>query len=58
MDTIALNDGFKIYDADENSGKRLSGPAGSLQLVPIGCDSDGDAVIDELDDFPVDDTMS
>ena len=54
VDTISLNDGVKLYEADANSGKRLSGPASSLQLVPIGCDSDGDGIIDELDASPVD----
>lgn len=51
VDTIALNDGFKEFEAA--SGKRLLGPAGSLQLTPIGCDSDDDDVIDELDQCPV-----
>lgn len=54
VDTIALNDGFKEFEAA--SGKRLLGPAGSLQLTPIGCDSDDDGVIDELDVCPIEGT--
>jgi hypothetical protein len=52
VDSIALNDGYKEYDPV--TGDRLSGPIGSLQLTPVGCDSDDDGVIDELDDCPVD----
>jgi hypothetical protein len=52
VDSIALNDGLKEYDPV--TGDRLSGPIGSLQLTPVGCDSDEDGVIDELDLCPVD----
>ena len=52
VDTIALNDGFKVFDPV--TGDRISGPEGSLQLTPIGCDSDDDGVIDELDNCPID----
>ncbi len=51
VDTIALNDGFK--DFDPATGDRISGPRGSLQLTPVGCDSDDDGVIDELDSCPI-----
>jgi hypothetical protein len=53
VDSIALNDGFKDFDPE--TGDRISGPRGSLQLTPIGCDSDDDGVIDELDMCPLDD---
>ncbi len=51
VDSIALNDGFKDFDPD--TGDRLSSPRGSLQLTPVGCDSDDDGVIDELDECPI-----
>jgi hypothetical protein len=38
------------------TGDRVSGPEGALHLTPIGCDSDGDGFIDELDAFPLDET--
>ena len=56
VESIILNDGVSEYD--EATGDRVQGPDEHLLLTPIGCDSDGDGVIDELDGFPADDSMS
>ena len=56
VESIVFNDGVSEYsDAD---GDRVQGPDEHLLLTPIGCDSDGDGVIDELDAFPADDGAS
>ena len=58
VDWIALNDGVKVYDPED--GSLFSGPGGSIQLRPVGCDTDGDGFTDqeEIDagTDPLDDT--
>ena len=51
VESILLNDGVSEYDPAD--GDRVQGPDEHLLLTPIGCDSDGDLVIDELDACPV-----
>lgn len=52
VDWIALNDGVKVFDPED--GALVSGPTGSIQLRPVGCDTDGDGVPDVSDPFPLD----
>ncbi len=51
VESILLNDDVSEYDPVD--GDRVQGPDQHLLLTPIGCDSDGDLVIDELDSCPV-----
>ncbi len=55
VESIILNDGVSEYS--DATGDRVQGPDEHLLLTPIGCDSDGDGVIDELDTRPADDQV-
>ena len=46
-----LNDGLMVFEPV--TGDRESGPEGALHLTPVGCDSDGDTIIDEKDEYPL-----
>ena len=52
VDWIALNDGVKVFEPE--NGALVSGPTGSIQLRPVGCDTDGDGVPDVDDADPLD----
>ena len=48
VDTIALNESPKEFSGTDGDFLRQS-PDQTLQLRPVGCDSDGDGIIDELE---------
>ncbi len=52
VDWFAVNDGAKGYDASDD-GALMSARLHSYQLKPLGCDYDGDEVLDVDDDCPL-----
>ncbi len=53
VDWFAVNDGAKGYDASDD-GELMTARLLSYQLKPLGCDYDGDEVLDVDDDCPLD----
>ena len=55
VESIILNDGVSEYSPAD--GDHVQGPDEHLLITPIGCDSDGDGTIDELDARPANDSV-